>query len=88
MMPLLVIAGFGFSCISAWLIYRGLSIETVVPSIAGEGLPAGMDGIANLSLMHAQSTILNLGIGAGIVGAGFLIGAAIAHLLEVRQRDE
>lgn len=58
-----------FAVIAAHFIYVAFSLETTVPTEAGD--------IANLQLMQIQSANLSIGIGAAIISAIFAVGAAL-----------
>jgi hypothetical protein len=71
-----------FAVIAAYFLYSGFSLETTV---ASAGTPVGFDGVANLQLMHIQSLNFATGIGAAVVSAVLLIGAAIVGAIEGRE---
>jgi hypothetical protein len=85
MVALLALTGIGFSVLGAYQILAALGMDIVVPTgeAAADQLPAGMNGIANLSLMHVQELRIELGIGAAIIAAILLVGAAIVSRLPI-----
>lgn len=58
-----------FVIVAAWFIYVGVSADVTVATEAGE--------MANLQLMHIQSTNIAIGIGSAVVAAILLVGSAI-----------
>lgn len=58
-----------FAIIAAWFFYVGFSADVTVITEAGP--------VANAQLMHIQATNIAIGIGAAVVTAILLVGAAI-----------
>lgn len=58
-----------FAIIAAWFLYAGFSADVTVITEAGP--------MVNAQLMHIQATNIAIGIGAAVVSALLLVGAAI-----------
>lgn len=62
-----------FALVAAWFLFVGISADVAVITEAGE--------IANLQLMHTQTSNIAIGIGSAIVSAILAVGAAIVSAL-------
>lgn len=59
-----------FTVAAGYFLFVGLTLQTTIGS--------GGETVANLQLMHIQAMDIAIGIGAAIVAAIFVVGAALA----------
>lgn len=69
MQTVLEITAGVFAIVAAYFLYSGFALDTNV-TIEGQA-------VANFQMMHIQSINFATGIGAGIIAAVLLVGAAI-----------
>jgi hypothetical protein len=68
--------------ISAWFLFAGFTLDTTVPAEAGTTLPAGMQGVSNLQLMHIQLVDIIIGCVSGLGACVLFAGAAVTAAIQ------